>query len=673
MAIDVNEEPTHVGPRVTLAAAPHWVELPPLEIPATPDPAFVIEGLCVLLEDVQVNLCGPEPAVFCRRADLIVDVSGVSHAARFGPEFDPTFERMEIHAIRIHRNGATLLRGGPSDFEILRRERNLEMRQFDGRQTVHLDINDVRVGDVVETLFTIHGEHPATAGRFADWRMFEWPMTGQLETRYRLLAPATRTFTVRHYGGAPPQYEERALDGAIDRRWRATRRIGGKIEPLAPAATIQLARVQITEWRDWSELADRFAPAYDETGALPSDLDAKVQEFKSLSDPAARAAALLHFIQREIRYLAISIGLGGLIPRPLAAIWETRFGDCKDVSKLFVTLARRLGLDAAPALVHTVAGDGIADLAPTPGAFDHCIVRLRIGWSIYWLDATRSPQPSPLATLYQPRFGFALALTPDAKLEHMGADPLVTVCETNERITLPDRISAPGAYTLTIVSRSYWAEAVRANRARSGEVAHTRETEDRVKQVWPQARCTGTSLDDDVPANVITETLTFEVPEIWEEADDNMVRFRTNDLVIGNRFAPLPPGPVRHPIYLGGIQRVTRSLTIQFPVKWPTDSVSNSVIENEASVLLGLVAVSDREVRIEQELKIRNSLMPPALADRYRAMASLLAEVDYVLITKRRKDKVLSPSGGGFDWRIILWAYLATVAVGFVIRLIADW
>ena len=59
-------QPVLAGRAIAAGAAcaplPAWAVLEPYDIPATPNPHFVAGGLCVLLEESQIDLCGPDRA-----------------------------------------------------------------------------------------------------------------------------------------------------------------------------------------------------------------------------------------------------------------------------------------------------------------------------------------------------------------------------------------------------------------------------------------------------------------------------------------------------------------------------------------------------------------------------------------------------------------------------------
>lgn len=80
------------------------------------------------------------------------------------------------------------------------------------------------------------------------------------------------------------------------------------------------------------------------------------------------------------------------------------------------------GLDACAALTSTTHGMALPDLLAASDLFNHCIVRLRLKGTSYWLDPTCPEQTGRLTKLSQVRFGWALPLSgDDDTLEQIGS------------------------------------------------------------------------------------------------------------------------------------------------------------------------------------------------------------------------------------------------------------
>jgi hypothetical protein len=127
------------------------------------------------------------------------------------------------------------------------------------------------------------------------------------------------------------------------------------------------------------------------------------------ADLLAKLNAAYTFVSREIRYVAVEIGIGGFQPHPAADVFRNKYGDCKDKATLLLTMLDHIGLRGYPALVGT-RGDVEADPSvPTLATFDHMVVALPVSADlqpaverfssydpqshILWIDPTSETDP----------------------------------------------------------------------------------------------------------------------------------------------------------------------------------------------------------------------------------------------------------------------------------------
>jgi hypothetical protein len=80
------------------------------------DDACVANGICRLLQDIQVDLTGSEFAWHSRTAQRVLTRAGAERIAQFGAEFDPAFQRLDVHFVRIcaARNASSTPSPAPS-------------------------------------------------------------------------------------------------------------------------------------------------------------------------------------------------------------------------------------------------------------------------------------------------------------------------------------------------------------------------------------------------------------------------------------------------------------------------------------------------------------------------------------------------------------------------------
>ena len=88
----------------------------------------------------------------------------------------------------------------------------------------------------------------------------------------------------------------------------------------------------------------------------------------------AKVRAIASFLQRDVRYVAIEIGIGGNQPHFAGDIYRHRYGDCKDKANLMAAMLQSVGIDSRFVLIHTVHGV-INENMPTVG-FNHEILAI---------------------------------------------------------------------------------------------------------------------------------------------------------------------------------------------------------------------------------------------------------------------------------------------------------
>ena len=108
----------------------------------------------------------------------------------------------------------------------------------------------------------------------------------------------------------------------------------------------------------------------------------KVTELTAASHtPLEKLRALAAFVQSDIRYVAIELGIGGLQPHPAAEVFTHRYGDCKDKVTLLSAMLKEAGFDSTYLIVNTRRGTIGADTPPTLD-FNHVILAVPLAAEI---------------------------------------------------------------------------------------------------------------------------------------------------------------------------------------------------------------------------------------------------------------------------------------------------
>ena len=132
-------------------------------------------------------------------------------------------------------------------------------------------------------------------------------------------------------------------------------------------------------------------------------LQQKVAELTAgLSDPLAKMKALASYMQRNIRYVAIEVGIGGVQPHPAADVFAHQYGDCKYKATLLSTMLKQAGIDSYYVSINTERG--IINPKFPSLRFNHVILAIQLPDSV--------PDTGLYAIMKLPRFGRLLFFDP---------------------------------------------------------------------------------------------------------------------------------------------------------------------------------------------------------------------------------------------------------------------
>ena len=92
----------------------------------------------------------------------------------------------------------------------------------------------------------------------------------------------------------------------------------------------------------------------------------------------AKMQAIAEFVQRDIRYVGIELGIGGFQPHSATDVFAHRYGDCKDKATLMSAMLKGIGVDSYYVLINTERGSVTPDMPAHVGGFDHAILAIKL-------------------------------------------------------------------------------------------------------------------------------------------------------------------------------------------------------------------------------------------------------------------------------------------------------
>ncbi len=208
-------------------------------------------------------------------------------------------------------------------------------------------------------------------------------------------------------------------------------------EPAMPSLTEVAPTVIATTIKSWEEISRWWyamvEPKLKLNDAMRAEVDTLIQGKKTKQE---KIDAIYHFVAQKVRYMGLGTGTKkGFEPKPVTETFSTRYGVCRDVAAMMVSMLRDAGVESD--VVLTMAG---ADVDPDlPHLhFNHAIVAIKnadgsftyadptVENSRVWLPAVESKQDVLVCT---PK-GRTLTETPlmpaDENMGHIKANSNLT-------------------------------------------------------------------------------------------------------------------------------------------------------------------------------------------------------------------------------------------------------
>jgi tetratricopeptide (TPR) repeat protein len=105
-----------------------------------------------------------------------------------------------------------------------------------------------------------------------------------------------------------------------------------------------------------------------------------------------KAKLIYDFVCENIKYSSIDFRQSNIVPQKASKVYHSRLGDCKDVSTLYASIAREVGLDVSLILIYTSDNGHNSVVLPSLN-FNHCIVKVNFENEPMYLELTSSTLP----------------------------------------------------------------------------------------------------------------------------------------------------------------------------------------------------------------------------------------------------------------------------------------
>jgi len=142
----------------------------------------------------------------------------------------------------------------------------------------------------------------------------------------------------------------------------------------------------MSTWENFGKFINQLRAGRD---VLPDDVKKKVHELTDhLTDTRQKVYALYDYLQKNTRYINVSLGIGGWQPFPAQYVATKRYGDCKALSNYMVALLKEAGINGKYVVIYGGEDepDLVADFPSLQG--NHIVSCVPLGKDTIWLECT---------------------------------------------------------------------------------------------------------------------------------------------------------------------------------------------------------------------------------------------------------------------------------------------
>lgn len=563
-------------------------------------------GFYYLLIDEQKNF--PAQESFFHYAYRIESMDGLQTMSDISLEYDPSYEEITLHSLAIYR-GQDRITQMSNPIREMEREQSMDQQMYDGRKTAHINLTDVRVGDIIEYSFTRKGENPVFGTHYSDRIYLNY--TIPIEKKFhRYLFPLGHEPHILYFNTSKKPLVSSDSKYAIY-IWQTEKTEGLITDNYTPDWYDPYAHIIISDFKSWNEVATWATPLYRVNERDKKIIADKISSIITGDTPERFAINAIRFVQDDIRYLGFEFGLNSHKPHSPVKVLDQRFGDCKDKSLLLCSILNSRGIESYPVLVSTQWRDKLGDIAPSFHAFNHCVVQILFPEDTVYVDPTISYQGGSVENINFPAYGKGLVIA-DASTG-LTILPKPHNSSISEEQTF-DLYSIGGEAIVTIRS-TYLGQDADFQRSE-----FSRKTLDQIQKnyqeyygnLYPDISVhEPLTYQDNREGNIFTVTEKYLIPSLWKplEGDENIITCQFYPQVLESYFTHSKSSTRTGPYRLAFPADIHHYINIRLPEEWNVIP-EEKIIDRDSYLYEYSVRAKDQEINLYRHYTTKRDHIP---------------------------------------------------------------
>jgi hypothetical protein len=320
-----------------------------------------------------------------------------------------------------------------------------------------------------------------------------------------------------------------------------------------------------------------------------SDISGEAKSVAGDGDFTTRLTKVADFMQQQIRYVGIEIGIGNLQPHSAEEVFRNRYGDCKDKATLMISMLSAVGIRATWVAVDhrrgvidpgtpSIFGDHVITAIEIPAGYDNprlqAVVTTRSGRRYLIFDPTN--QYVPVGEIPENEQGSYGLLVAGADSEVIQLPMLKPDTDTTDR-TATFKLSADGTLSgeVTVLHSGASSWNLRENLSLASEKDQRKDLEQALQQSLPNFTL-GTEKAENVLALDKPLQMQYQVTApMYAKDAGSLLLVRTR--VLGSDTYELLDKPRVYPISFDGAGTWKDDFDVTIPAGYAVDDMPNAV------------------------------------------------------------------------------------------------
>jgi len=547
---------------------PAWVTLTTVDYSNTSLDKDAEDGYIDVGFEKQVSLA--EQSVYEKRTNRIISTAGVQNASEVSVSFDPSYQQLIFHTIRIIRDGKSINRLQLSKIKIIQQEKELSNYIYNGSLDAVLFLDDVRKGDIIEYSYTTKGFNPIFKGRYAD-EYSTGTGTPLYHLYYKLLVPAGRKINVKNCNETINPVIT-TVNGQQVYEWKKGNIAATHTQDFMPSWYEPYPSVTVSEFNNWKEVNDWAMELFPLNKPLSPAIQKKVAEIQeTATTDEKRVLAALRFVQDDIRYMGIEMGEHSHKPADPSKVFAQRFGDCKEKSYLLCCMLNAMHITAEPVLINTDDKHSLNNWLPAPTSFDHATVRVTLGKETYFLDPTIASQRGSLKDIFYPDYQVGLVISPATTALTPIPFHNNSTHDVKEVFSVK-QMQGSGTLVVTTTLTGSYADDTRDD-FHSNSIGEMMDQYRKFYAEWyDQIKADSLTYTDNDSTGVFTTKEYYTLPDFWTIEKGNVKKFSFEPFLIGNTLRRPKEHNRSMPFRLIYPARYKEQVVVYLPENWDVKS-----------------------------------------------------------------------------------------------------